>query len=338
MVAVRLSRRRAISLVETVTSVATVVALSAAIVIPALVGANRRSQATLCASRISQLLKATMIYSDDFRETPPFLGRGWEDCDQADKDEWPVGSRKTVGDWKSLETWLMPRMPDHWLKAQGDWGDLGSPQVGTLFVYTRFENLYRCPSFERIGNRTTTQPKGKSQQAFNYTRTWLGRKWLVPGEKALEPGSPYHFKSDLGGPGPILKVSQIYAPGKLPMMMDEHWRRHVAAPVDEFNPPGKRLTGGGWMAADCMFYPLGDEISHCHGRPMKRRADKGDPQNAAAGRGSIAYSDGHVTLEFEPVTDKVKLAPSSPGFDKLLNALKHQLYAQRGIQTKLLGR
>ena len=80
------------------------------------------------------MAKAVFIYADDYDETPPFLGRGWENADDPGQDSqiWPAGGTMTVRDWKYAENWLMPDMPNYWLSAQGDWPDYAELRNGTF--------------------------------------------------------------------------------------------------------------------------------------------------------------------------------------------------------------
>jgi len=322
--------RRGHGLVQTVAGAGSVV-LMTTVLIAALNEDLGQARNRLCASRMAQMTRAMLLYADDYDGTPPFIGRGWEDCDTGNDQEWPTGSGITVGKWKRCENWLLgPNMPDCWTLPQAKWPQDAAARSGSLYPYTRFEALYLCPEFEKgIAEK-------KSQNAFNYTRTFLGRKWFASEDPELKPGSPFHCKAPLGGPGPIMKVSSVFSPKDLHMMIDESWRCHVAAPVDEFNPPLGKLTGGGWMAADPMFYPLGSEIGQYHGRGAATRPAGSDPGVGPVGRGNISFYDGHVVLGVEPLPGKAEIPLTSPAGKVLMKAMSDQLYAQRGVVKELL--
>jgi len=233
--------RAAFTLIELLVVVA-IIALLISILLPSLSRARAQARATVCATRIAQITKAIMMYADDYDETPPFMGLGWEDV--RDSDE-PDGTKsdgpgdipsRTEWEWAVSETWLTQHPEQLWngTLLEEDWDAAGvGPKTGTLFKYTRFENLYRCPDFERA--------PGKSQSSFNYARTILGRKWILGGficsflRDDEEP--EYHGSSDFGAVGPIVKMSQVFAPAEAVMMFDEWWARHIGAPYEEHSPP-----------------------------------------------------------------------------------------------------
>ncbi len=326
-------RRRATSLVQTVTSVATIVGLTTTILAPALVGLRDRNRQAVCAARIGLLTKAMLVYAEDYDETPPFLGRGHEDCDDGWGEEWPIGSGTTVREWMYLENWLMPDMPDYWLETdQANWPTEARVQNGSLWTYTGSETLYRCPEFARISD------PAKTQNVFNYTRTVFGRK-LCSGALGDDPNE---YGDDGLSPGPIVRTSEVFAPSRLYMMVDEQWDRHVAG---NYNDGGSTQISGGWMAADCMFYGVGSDIGRYHGRPVrsaiaKVMADLGVP---AARQGHLSYYDGHVgPPQVDPWVGKSFSTGSLLEFASRLNSNPQlmdewatvfigQLYPQRGI-------
>jgi len=325
-------RRVGFTLIELLVVVA-IIALLISILLPSLSKARAQARTTVCASRISQLAKGMLIYTEDYGESPPFMGVGWEDCDNLPDSEWPTGSGTTRREWAYLEDWLMPDMPDYWMDDEDLWPpDVAQLRNGRLFSYTRFENLYRCPEFERVGSSAKTQGR------FNYTRTMLGRKWFDKAEVNSGEAAAYDTGSDFGAPGPILKLSQIYAPSQLHMMIDERWLRHVASPDKQQAGQGaiEGALSGIWMASDCMFADLGSEMGRYHGSKRVSPAipaeyvERIEPTKG----GNSAYYDGHTALETDPLPDR--LVDPDWGIDMLyvgaafIDYLKGVIFAQRG--------
>ncbi len=298
--------RRGFTLIELLVVVA-IIALLISILLPSLSKARAQARTSLCASRAGQLVKAFLVYSDDFEETPPFMGRGWENCNDLPDVEWPEGSGITVRQWAYLEDWLMPNMPDYWMDAQVDWPeDVAQVRNGSLFNYVRFEAMYRCPEFERVSAGE------KSQDVFNFTRSILGRKVFHRGEPEGADGSPWRTAttSFMGAPGPIVKTGQVHAPARLHMIMGERWNRHCAADPGDFQIAGGGLLEGmineNWMAADCMFGPLGNEIGQYHGSEVPSQiAPPGIEELVPkVKRANAGYYDGHAELDLDPLPDR----------------------------------
>jgi len=329
----------AFTLIELLVVVA-IIALLIAILLPSLSKARAQARTAVCAARIAQLVKAILLYTDDFDETPPFMGRGWEDCDFANLDIeiWPAGSGRTLRGWAMLEDWLMPDMPDYWMSAQVNWPDRARVRNGRLFSYTRFETLYRCPEFERVTSA------GKSQDVFNYTRLVHGRKWFTRADPEGVPPSPYVTSPEsnnwCGQAGPIVRISQVHAPAQLRMFLDEQWNRHCAAPPDEFQKAGKGLLQVAiheqWFAADCMFGTWGSEIGRYHGA-VGRANVVPDPIRQYIPQvksGSAAYYDGHVGLDRDPLPERyIDLPNLEWGMGVLVDWIRGHIFAQRGIHV-----
>jgi prepilin-type N-terminal cleavage/methylation domain-containing protein/prepilin-type processing-associated H-X9-DG protein len=329
---------RAFTLIELLVVVA-IIALLIAILLPSLSSARAQGRTAVCASRMSQLCRAFLQYMDDYNETPPFMGRGWEYINEGATTEWPIGSGITVRQWMYLENWLMPDMPDYWSTAQSAWPAKAKLQNGSLFQYTRYEEVYRCPDFTRVSD------PNKSQNLFNYSRWVLGRMWYHLDDPEGQLGSIWSYGEWAGAPGPIVRSSQVYAPGVMFMLIDERWNRHCAAPPNEFSPPS--LCGKGWLegrmrsewfAADCMFGPWGNEFGQYHGANMQCQIASPATINLlpAVKRANVAFYDGHVALELDPLPDRdiplyIQIFDMIDVGWKYFDWIKGQLYAQRGV-------
>ncbi len=336
------SNRSGFTLIELLVVVA-IIALLISILLPSLSKARAQARTTVCASRITQLSKAMMIYADDFDETLPFIGMAqadWDDMTPTGKMD--RGDMYTEYQWMMWEDWLMPNMPDLWALYNGGIGPEDEARAlirqGSLFPYVRFEQLYRCPEFERI------PPVGDAQRLFNYTRTWLGRKLLsgLLGDCNDYTGEPLPAKIDGDGlaAGKIVKLSQAYAPAAYWMMVDEQYDKHVGADSFGYNPPDEPegiigSIGGMPMCADCVFTIVGDEIGRYHGAKGRVVNTELGEQIPLTKQGSVAHYDGHVSLMRDPLPDRHVEAGSLGDLLEeaviVWNFLMSQLYAQRGL-------
>ncbi len=305
-----LRRRRAcgFTLIELLVVVA-IIALLISILLPSLSKARAQARTTLCATRVAQMTKSMLVYANDYDGRPPFTGTGDVPSDCADDKD-----AVDLEYWLTQEQWIVANNPESdWPSLIDDWRDGYVPRSGLMFSYTRFENLYRCPEFERQNNGE------KTQNVFNITRSILGRKWWV---SHLDPDIPDDLRDHeqtLGVMGEILPLSSIHAPGKLEMMFDEHWKYHVADCYMEF----ERL-GGAWQRSDPVFYGAQSEIGRYHGQPVQGWVapfpDENDPELPPAGeivgavkRGNVGFYDGHVALERD-------FLPGKNVYEGLLNA------------------
>ncbi len=316
--------RRAFTLIELLVVVA-IIALLISILLPSLSKAREQARTTLSASRISQLGKSILLYSEDYDEYPPFVGS------TAEGDLRPRDRR---------ENWIF-QLPWDWtqdecdnffyLAREEDWPEeVDIPRSGTLFAYTRFESLYLCPEFQRISD------PDKTQNVFNYTRLECGRRFRIPGDIGQTAPPPWDdFEGEGGydvGPiptgdweGPVLRISAVHAPALLPMLGDERWDRHVANPQDQ---PWH------WLDTDPMLCG-DDELGQYHGAPIGVAGL--NPPIDPIKQGSVCFYDGHAALERDP-------GPSAEAggrdFDfGNMNSIIHYtlrlVFAQRGIKLPM---
>jgi len=333
---------RAFTLIELLVVVA-IIALLISILLPSLNKARRQARMTLCASRISQLCKSMILYAEDYAETPPFLGLGWDDLKDLSDDTSHAPydlSSHTDREWAYLEEWCSKTIVGTvqgvtgntiWFTREEEWPAGWVPRSGSLFPYARFVNLYRCPEFERITDG------GKSQNAFNYTRSILGRKWILPPSVRQESDwwEPESLTIQLGAPGHIMRLSQVYSPGTLPMLYDEWWNRNVAGDptvVLTDSHPNRDLVTGAWMGCDTIYYPVGDEIGRYHGAQMPGYPLDSGGKPTRVEMGSLAYYDGHVTLQRDIWPERMFTIMDVP---KMFDMVLGLVFAQRGISEAI---
>ncbi len=323
-------RLRGFTLIELLVVVA-IIALLISILLPSLGSARAQARTSLCASRIAQMAKASLMYADDYSETPPFISPVTSEA--PDRNPWEsVAATPT----SHMETWLgsQSNMAAVILASHAGTGypindpNITLPRTGTLFDYARFEGIYKCPEFDRIG--------GKEQSVFNYTRSVWARKYRRPG---YDIGATTRIDwngmklGDLGGP--ILKPSTVYAPSSLPMFEDEWWDRHVAG---TWGNAGNVETKS-WLVCDPVFDII-DELGQYHGAKSAGKFGTG-PYNPPIQSGSLAYYDGHVNLRRDPGPSR---EPDERKYDDitvvlgLLDMLVELGYAQLGVgQDGLAG-
>ncbi len=312
------SNNTGFTLIELLVVVA-IMAMLIGILLPSLSKARAQARTTVCASRLAELTKAMLLYAEDYDDTPPFVGIGYEDLDKS--KTWYSHDSMTY--WAENENWLMPKMRLVWLSPESEWDTLSGGQAkvqkGTLFRYARFEAVYKCPDFERVGN--------KEQSVFNYTRSVMGRKVLSAAAEDREAGDAELY------PGQILKTSQVHSPAAMYMMLDEQWDFHCAG---NYNDGGDFDLGGYWMGADSIHGIIGDMIGSYHGTLGKViQSDAIRPSM----KGNVGHYDGHVELVQDPVPWRDfgggDLFALSEGLIKVGNYLLQQIFAQRGINLTL---
>jgi len=284
-----------------------------------------------------------LLYANDFDETPPFVGIGHTDLGKDDKYA-NIDPDPTHGEFYFMdnETWLLPYGQMRQVALDLDWTSLpgGGPtaEEGSLYPYTRFRQMYLCPEFERVPVGTPGRAGRKSHNVFNYSRSVLGRKFLsnvpISGTPFPDPGA-----EDWAWPGPIMKMSAIYAPAAMMMMIDEQWDFHVAG---NYNDHGTgNMVSGYWQGAETIHGLVGDMFGSYHS--TKTRVLQTDAVLMSL-KASVAHYDGHVDLYIDPLpwryTTLGNIVPlvMEVGLEaavKLFDPLFQSLYAQRGIGLPL---
>ncbi len=344
--------RSGFTLIELLVVVA-IIALLISILLPSLSKARSQARATLCASRLSQMTKAMILYASDNEETPPFVGIGFR---RLGEDHTTPVLQTSEFAMAPFENWLIDPLfpgndPTNLTIVTGEWDTLvPTPKVetGKLFPYTRFANLYRCPEFER----TPTGSGGfnncrKMQNTFNYTRSIAGRKLLSnmtvegPGTPLPDPGADQPLT-----PGPIMKLGAVHAPAGLMMMIDEQWDYHCAGNYRTRSGPddGSFIDMNyAWMAADPIHGIVFDCIGSYHGN--KSRLLSNYPFIYENQKGNLGFYDGHVEIYQDPWPYRAiqggisldligtllnDLQTGGQG-SKILDPILMSIYAQRGF-------
>jgi prepilin-type N-terminal cleavage/methylation domain-containing protein/prepilin-type processing-associated H-X9-DG protein len=316
-------RRSGFTLIELLVVVA-IIALLISILLPSLAKARAQARTTLCGSRISQMAKAFVIYWDDFDEAPPFVsyGRGKVGGDPNFLDK-PVNAN---GWLSGPENWLAnyPELNIMWDQPESAWPTSWA-KSGTLFSYTRFENLYRCPEFER------TKSPDCMQNQFNYSRSILGRKARGDAGQISNGSGPTPY--GIGFDGPIVKASRAYAPSKLILAVDEDWYGYIGY---------HGTMDYDWDACDPIWDIVDSFIGAYHGTGIRGVASINDHwvNDDPRKRGNVAMYDGHVDLirDWMPRQGsgdrggRAMPAPFTYSWDMYLEMLGTVTYAQQGLE------
>jgi len=268
--------RRAFTLIELLVVVA-IIALLISILLPSLSKARAQARTALCLVRIGQLGRSFLLYADDYDEVYPFVSTLHGDIYDAN-EAW-------LGEPNDLTAVTHARQED-W----PDWVDI--PRSGILFSYAVFEESYRCPDFERVSDPI------KAHSVWNYTRAVWARYWRLKVE--LEAiGLP--CESTWGDvSGPIMKTSKVYAPGRLPLLLDEQWDRHVAtAGYYGDNGSAYNCNDYGFFADNIVGVYHGQRtICSFHTLDYDTVSDFYDP--FLWKRGGVFCYDGHAELQRDP--------------------------------------
>ncbi len=291
----RARRPDAFTLIELLVVVA-IIALLIAILLPSLSKARAQARTTVCLNRASQMARAFLLYAEDYNETPPFIStmhyHGEEDNDVPDPNEtWLMDCLEFAG---GSEAGAIQAMRTIAYSSQQEW-PFPVPRNGTLYSYTRFDNVYRCPEFERIVSAD------KSHNAFNYTRPIWGRSYRPQMEMVNDYGADPDDVSAWGDvSGPIVRPSQVHCPALLPLALDEQWNRHVA--INGMYGDGP--IGAPYCCNDYGFY-LENIIAVSHGAPVTSKVHNVD--KSIYGRslfvwpqGGVGFYDGHAELMRDP--------------------------------------
>ncbi len=298
---VQVSAKKGFTLIELLVVVA-IIALLISILLPSLSKAREQARTALCLSRVGQMTKAMLLYAEDYGETLPFVATGHyypslPDNDVPDPNErWLMDCITAAGGDPALARSLMRQIA---YGSEENWpSSVKVPQSGLLFQYTRFENVYRCPEFERI------RDPAKTHNAFNYTRAIWARRYRCQYEAQLD-GISADAVGDVQGP--IMKPSKIHNCAQMAMLLDEQWDRHVAC--NGQYPGGANYTSNPYhspyVCNDYLFF-LDNIIAVSHGSPTTSDLHSLDvvsnPMKSPHlwKRGGVGFYDGHAALMRDP--------------------------------------
>jgi prepilin-type N-terminal cleavage/methylation domain-containing protein len=315
------------TLIELLVVVA-IIALLISILLPSLGSARAQARTTQCGSRIAQIGKAFILYWDDYNETPPFtcIGRGVDGSDPNFCEKpvtatgWTTGPENWLAEYDALNI-MWDQYESVWPK---NWA-----RGGTLFTYTRYESVYRCPEFERIRNADCMQNQ------FNYSRSIFGRK--ARGDTGAISNGSCRTPYGIGFDGPIIKASQAYAPSKLLMVLDEDWYAYIGY---------HGTMDYDWDMCDPIMDIIDSFVGAYHGTPIQGVASINDvwvPDATHAPdmrkSGSVVTYDGHVEVmrDWMPRVGsgdrggRAFPTPFTSSWDKYLEMLGLFTYSQQGI-------
>lgn len=276
-------RGNGFTLIELLVVVA-IIALLISILLPTLSKARAQARTTLCLTRIGELCQAFLLYYEDHRDFPFLSTLHHSYAEGPDPNE----------TW--LADWLAQPDPATAIatvayRPYEEWGVMKDavPRSGTLFPYSRFGSLYRCPDFERQNE--------SEQHVFNYTRAVWARVWWLAQDYEIHGRTP---PSEWGGvDGRIMRLENIHSPAELPIILDEQWNRHVGT---------AGLVGhhdSAYNGADYGFFK-DNIIAIAHGAPVTSRFHDHDYSQFDGfdpllwKRGGVACYDGHAELMRDP--------------------------------------
>lgn len=267
--------RRGFTLLEVLIVVA-VVALLAAILVPALSGARDQARSLACRSNMKQLMNGVSFYVADYHVLPgthslfffqALFGAAWPRPSGVTWD----GARDRLVGLTFKAAYAEPHHLDPEFIAD-------VPRKGTIFRYTKEERIYTCPS-DRPGKAEDTALGGGGNGRLGYSlNAYIGYK------------APEHLQSftyvaaspDNRLPGGQKRRSfaagqrVVFSPGAFMVLFEEHpfYHMNTSFPEGNFN---------------CL-----DRIATRH--LLKGGAKGGTPE----GRTSVVFLDGHAESRLYP--------------------------------------
>lgn len=271
-------RNRAFTLIEILVVVA-IIALLIAILLPSLTKAREYTRNTVCKSNMRQVMLGHMFYQMDHKVLPAtqssFYLRGLWPPPDPEANPSPDGRLKGVtweGSRGTSGYYAQPYYTDPRFLRQ-------VPQIGTIYRYTKDEDIYLCAS-DKAGTADETPQGGGGNGRLSYSmNAYIGCK--TPEE--LASFVYVEAVSNLPLPGGIRYRSfrfgerVVFAPSQLMYLFEEH-------PFDNLN--------NGYPEGN--FNTLYDRITtrHSPARVLE------DPK--ALGRTNISFLDYHVESRMYP--------------------------------------
>lgn len=180
-------RRCGFTLVELLIVIA-IIAILAALLLPALTRAKEKAQGTYCRNNLRQLTIAWVLYSGDFNDHLTFNAPiGWLATSVTDSDPSSPGGLKI-----NNGNWVHGMLGD----ANGTPTSKTDPRLimaGALFPYSKSIGVYKCPA------------DMKAEIGLPTTRSTAMNEWLNPLGRWTMPSPPFRAfrkQSDLVLPGP----------------------------------------------------------------------------------------------------------------------------------------
>jgi hypothetical protein len=137
-----------------------------------------------------------------------------------------------------------------------------------------------------------------------------------------------------------MKVSAIYAPAAMIMMLDEQWDFHCAGNYADGGTLGYDWV---WMAAESIHGLVADMIGSYHGQVSRVLNSPEWDMLLSNKMGSLSYYDGHVILARDPwawrtvaeghnIMDLLlQIGSDLENGQKVLALLLEGIYGQRGV-------